>query len=266
MRSNWAEELVNAYLYRRTYFNKANSIKLDEDNRVYDRNTIMAYFWESPDYYDDEGGLRACEFNLGPFMIVTLQNFKSQSSWKTHKEKLIKAAIDAGIFVIFVKEIDMFEGEPINDAAIYYKPTHPEDYVSILKYLLTFTFKDAGCLVAPGFGINEDTLVGCAVPQHGYTPTEILLCYYASQDEKIKSNYVNIITIKELNSSDIRYCIHDNVSRLNFVISQPEDYSNKSQLLNDIWSQQITVNDGVPIKWNKLKINNKLLEKIRSMI
>ena len=98
MRACIAEEVLRAYLTGDYYYRKGNTLKIDMTGLITSQNTPMGYIVseETPDgVYRD-------------FLILSLQNYKSQKNWKTQKKQLAEAANKFGLMVIFVPFVDMF--------------------------------------------------------------------------------------------------------------------------------------------------------------
>ena len=91
--------VLDAYCYSNFYgFHKNDRIRITEDYEIYDTHTLMgkieSVYNKETDTYKD-------------YLILTLQDFKSQPSWKKHKMQLAKMANKYGLRVIFVPELDI---------------------------------------------------------------------------------------------------------------------------------------------------------------
>ena len=92
-----AEKIITGCYVGNYFGSKADKLRLI-DNVIYDTGTPIGKFIEWWDELKDE---------YAQLLVLTMQDFKSQPSWKTHKKKLIEAANAQGLPVVFVPDIDI---------------------------------------------------------------------------------------------------------------------------------------------------------------
>ena len=112
-----AERVITGLFVGGCYPHKNDVLRL-RDNVVYSQRTPIAKFI---DEWDDE------QDSYVQYLIVTLQDYKSQPSWKTHKKKLVEAALNSNLLVLFVPEFDI--GFGISKV----QPTHEQEIDNLLK-------------------------------------------------------------------------------------------------------------------------------------
>lgn len=129
MRKNNAEETL--FSYGDFYYRKNNPIRISNEGIITSQNTIIGYI------YDGEVSNGEMYYN---FLVLTMQDFKSQKSWKTHKKQLAEAANKCGYMVIFVPNIDIFTGFENNESlsssqsfGVRYYQTFPEIFEGLIK-------------------------------------------------------------------------------------------------------------------------------------
>ena len=80
------------------HWNKRCTLRIDNNGIITSQNTPMGYITEIEDEYG----------RYQSFMILTMQNFKSQPNWSKQKRQLAQAANKQDIMVLFVPHIDIF--------------------------------------------------------------------------------------------------------------------------------------------------------------
>ena len=97
-----ADRMFESYMDGSYYYKKSDSIRLTDDNIITDYNTPIGYI----DDLECEDGM------YHQFVILSLQQFKSQRNWKAHIKQIVKAANNVGYFVLFVDSVDIGFGRP----------------------------------------------------------------------------------------------------------------------------------------------------------
>ena len=97
-----ADRMFESYMDGSYYYKKSDSIRLNNDNVISDYNTPIGYI----DDLECEDGM------YHQFVILSLQQFKSQKNWKAHIKQIVKAANRAGYLVVFVDSVDTGFGRP----------------------------------------------------------------------------------------------------------------------------------------------------------
>lgn len=175
MRKNAGQKIIDAYFNSDYYFTKNDKLRVDANGVITSQNTIIGYFDEREDKYG----------KYQNFLILTLQNFKSQPSWKTHKEQLAKAANEAGYKVIFVKTIDIFYGEIEEPKSDVYKviplSQSYKELLEVAKYSQDEDIKTACCGIL--LEDMEDVVIGYTYNQKidgEFIHAEDILCEYCN--------------------------------------------------------------------------------------
>ncbi len=101
-----AEQIIKRYENADVY-NQKGSMRIEFDEH---RDIATIYVGSLP-----IAMIRDIEIQNGTYMsmmLITAQDFKEPRLWKSYKQKLAKAANDAGILVLFTRAIDFGFGEP----------------------------------------------------------------------------------------------------------------------------------------------------------
>lgn len=97
MKQSNAERVIENYLCCSQWAEPKDQLRLTKDYEIMDRGTIIGKIVDgeiSEDWWQT-------------FLVLTLQEFKSQKNWATHKKQLAKVANENGLIVVFVDQLDM---------------------------------------------------------------------------------------------------------------------------------------------------------------
>ena len=142
LRINNATKVIDAFYYGNYYnFNKSDKLRLTEDNVISDQNTAMGKIVE---FWDD-----ALD-SYSQFLVLTMKNYKSQPTWKSHKLQLIRSAREHGLPVIFVPEIDI--GFGVLDKTYDILSDNYKDLIEVAKYSTDPDIKTS-CLICSGYTV-----------------------------------------------------------------------------------------------------------------
>ena len=102
------------------------------------------------------------EFNQ--ILVITMQDFKSQPSWKIHKKQLAKAANNWGYEVVFIPEIDIGFGQANYQTS--HKPKGYNEYVDDLIKVAKYSKDDikTACVAINSIA-NVDTILSYSYNQ-----------------------------------------------------------------------------------------------------
>ena len=120
-------------------------------------------------------------------VLLTLQDFKRQSSWKTHRKQLAMAANKAGFPVVFVNQLDMGFGIDYDIT----EDTIPAQLVKIAKYSQDEDIKTACCVT-----LYYDDL-GTDKPSKLYSYNQLIDGEYMHAEEVVL-NYVESLGIEKI--------------------------------------------------------------------
>ena len=126
--SNNADRIFEQYM-NGDWGKPMDKIRLREQT-ILSEGTPIGYIYEYEDYEYTER-----------IVLLTLQNFKSQRSWKTHRKQLAAAANKAGFPVLFVDKLDMGFGIEYDIA----EDTIPNKLLEVARYSQDSDIRTAAC-------------------------------------------------------------------------------------------------------------------------
>lgn len=182
---------------------------------ILSEGTPIGYIYEYEDY--DE--------YTEKIVILSLQNFKSQRSWKTHRKQLAAAANKAGFPVLFVEQLDMGFGLTY-DIAI---DNVENVLVEVAKYSQDDDLKTACCALLY-FDNNEDT------------PSKVY-----SYNQLIDGEYIHAEDVVA------RYIESRGITKVRAVYSMLEPCDNCLQKIVDLQPQYIFYYKNHKLKWDSWK-------------
>lgn len=142
-RLNNAQRIINMYITDSWLMHKGDKLRL-ADTTIYDKNTPIGFFKEIFSLKTD-----GCD----TYLILSAENYKSNPNWKRHKKELASAANEAGILVIFVPQLDMFDsiGEPLTEAVLLGEIEYlSKKLIDIAKYSNCEKIKSASVIIDRG--------------------------------------------------------------------------------------------------------------------
>lgn len=123
MRENNAQRVIYNFLSGKFYHPKGDKMRVDESGRIFDGGAIIGIFLE-----DELDGVWT------KYLLLPLQDFRGDPSWKRHKQQLVKAANEMGIRVIFSKYFDIgFGTDNIEPYEYYCKKVSDELFKDLIK-------------------------------------------------------------------------------------------------------------------------------------
>ena len=195
-------------------------------------------------------------------VLLTLQDFKRQRSWKTHRKQLAAAANKAGFPVVFVNQLDMGFGIDYDIT----EDTIPAQLVKIAKYSQDEDIKTACCVTL----YYED--LGTDRPGKLFSYNQLIDGEYMHAEEVVL-NYVESIGIQKIRTiySMLEPCYNCLAKTVDFkpqyiVYFQNHkvkwDTWNYIQLSNDLFAGQYkTEVNGRPYRMQYSKLHDKLIDK-----
>lgn len=110
---NNAERVISHYITAWGIYSRSDKLRMREDYTITSCGTPIGKIIQG-----EVNLLNECV----DFLVLTAQDYKSQSSWRAHKRALAKAANDAGLLVVFVPQLDIGFGigkQSYEDKEIY---------------------------------------------------------------------------------------------------------------------------------------------------
>lgn len=133
MKETNTERVILNYVMGKTYQPKSDRLRLI-DNEIYNHNTRIGYFYE--DSLDGE---------WLKYLILPLQDFKRDPSWKKHKIQLAHEANKFGIRVVFDNDFDIGLGNNEPNIEYFGDTELIEDLLKVAKYSQDKEIKTAAC-------------------------------------------------------------------------------------------------------------------------
>ena len=252
-----ANKLMEQYFMGIAYYNKKDRLRLD-GNEIYNQGTIMAYIHE--DTRSDD------EYCVPTYMITTLQDYKSQKTWKQDKKDLIEIAVAENMRIIFVPELDI--GFGFNTKAKSWYDRLDINFV-MEQYLIKAAkfskedIKTAVAAIIPGYGRVPDEVIGIAYNQRDISGdvihAEKILCDYIDSLSMDVEEYI-FVSLLEPCEDCLRAMLDCNASEIYYSYLHKDKWNttNYIQLVNDIDCKEIRhAITKIPIKY-KNEFNNKV--------
>ena len=199
-------------------------------------------------------------------VLLTLQDFKRQRSWKTHRKQLAMAANKAGFPVVFVNQLDMGFGIDYDIT----EDTIPAQLVKIAKYSQDEDIKTACCVTLYYDDLSSDR------PSKLYSYNQLIDGEYIHAEEVVL-NYIESLRIEKIRTiySMLEPCYNCLQKIVDFkpqyiIYFQNHkvkwDTWNYIQLSNDLFAGQYRTevtngNHTIHFKIQYSKLHDKLIEK-----
>ena len=245
-----AQAVINQYYTGWCDYKKGDRLRLKDDNVIYNNGTPIAKIMYGQNL-DQE------------YLIVTLQNFKSQKTWRQDKKDLIEAALNENLKIIFVPKLDMGFGEV---DTYQYSDNIVSDLIEVAKYS------------------TEDIKTAVKVT----TAQGMILAYSYNQKnglgevlhaEKALSGYIADISVEldynaDIDLSDLQYIcllepcvdclrkmINNDAKQILYFYNHKAKWNTEEyyNLTNEIWSKQLLSSTNKPIVY--VKVNNEKVNK-----
>ena len=217
---------------------------------ILSEGTPIGYIHE----YEDE-----CEFTQR-IVLLTLQDFKSQHSWKTHRKQLAMAANKAGFPVVFVDQLDMGFGIMYDIA----EDTIPAQLIKVAKYSQDEDIKTACCVTL--YYDNTDK------PSKLYSYNQLIDGEYIHAEEVVL-NYIESLGIDKIRTiysmlEPCYDCLQKTISFMPRYIIYFKNHKvkwdtfNYIQLSNDLFAgRYLSEVNNTTYKMHYDKKHDKLIEK-----
>ena len=217
---------------------------------ILSEGTPIGYIHE----YEDE-----CEFTQR-IVLLTLQDFKRQRSWKTHRKQLAMAANKAGFPVVFVDQLDMGFGIMYDIA----EDTIPAQLIKVAKYSQDEDIKTACCVTL--YYDNTDK------PGKLYSYNQLIDGEYVHAEEVVL-NYIESLGIDKIKTihSMLEPCYNCLQKTISFMPQYIIYFKNHKvkwdtwdyiQLSNDLFAgRYLSEVNNMTYKMHYDKLHDKLIEK-----
>ena len=240
-----AEKIITGCYIGGYFGNKADKLRLI-DNIIYDMGTPIGKCLDKFDETMDE---------YSQLLILTMQDFKSQPSWKTHKKKLVKAANAQGLPVIFVPQLDMGFGK----TEITQWST--DELIKVAKYSQDEDIKTAAVLMAGqeviAYTYNQDL-------DEGMVHAEDILCKYirlldqANEEDGLDPiKHYTVYSMLEPCYNCLVKMIGHNVDIIHFSHLHKDKWNTEEyiQFTNDIFNKDVRTEWNYPVSYHRNAIN-----------
>lgn len=248
-----ADRMLESYMDGAYYYKKTDSIRLTDDNIITDYNTPIGRIED----LECEDGM------YHQFVILSLQQFKSQRSWKAHIKQIVKAANKVSYFVLFVDSVDIGFGRPqvFENRDIHIKRLLDIYKMSNHKGLL----KNAGGIVDDYYDDSTNNYYTRAlytmsqdIDECEYEPDDILYLYLTADNKHIYSHKLYLLFAPP--AAYMENLINSGIYLIYYFKTSLYPYSSYDyDFFDRIYSKQILSFDGGPIRIDKL--NSKEVDK-----
>lgn len=239
-----AEKIITGCFVGGYYGTKADKLRLI-DNIIYDTGTPIGKFVE---FWDD------ITDRYEQMLILTMQDFKSQPSWKTHKKKLVEAANNQGLSVLFVPHLDIGFGTIILEKD--YKLLSDE-LIKVAKYSQDEDIKTAAVLMAGNeilcYTYNQDL-------DDGMVHAEDVLCKYIRWLDKTNNEegldpikHYAVYSMLEPCYNCLVKLIGHNVDIIHFSHLHKDKWNTEEyiQFTNDIFNKDVRTEYNFPVSYHR---------------
>ena len=248
------KRMFDSYIDASYYYHKGDSLRINDDGVILDNGTPIAYLTSA---YDENEDI------YRQYLIVTLQVFKSQQSWRNHLRNIAKYAMNnLGYRVIFVPEIDM--GFGVNDYELstftHYnqmlklKEWFKQEPITIIKELINDNNEVIGNRTYYTFNqvLNNEMVYGA----------EILSGYLSDLHE----DEYKVFSLLELDKYSLVHLLELQAVSFTYAIASDNVLADRLQLVNDILSKRIRSQYNKPIQYKCIKNTRvtKLYDKEKS--
>lgn len=246
-----AERIFEVY-FNGGYFKNSDKLRLVQgpSTLIYYKGTMIGYIideeYEPLDRYIQ-------------MVVLTLQDYKSDKSWKRTKQELAKAANKYGLAVLFVPEFDI--GFGVNKFKQQIDDYYCEDLIKIAKYSQDKEIKSACC------AINlDDKLTETMVYSYNqriddeYVHAEDIICSYLILRKDVWHK-LRFISMLEPCYNCLRGMVECGAEDIRFVQLHKSEWDTLEyiQLTNDIFNKTIVSNSGRRVLY--IKIPNNRVDK-----
>ena len=234
-----AEKIITGCYVGGYFGSKSDKLRLI-DNIIYDTGTPIGKFIDKFDEVMDE---------YSQILVLTMQDFKSQPSWKTHKKKLAQAANAQGLAVVFVPQLDMGFGTVETIKLL------EDDLIKVAKYSQDEDIKTAAVLMAGqeilAYTYNQDL-------DEGMVHAEDILCKYirlldqANDEEGLDPiKHYTVFSMLEPCYNCLVKMVGHNVDIIHFSHLHKDKWNTEEyiQFTNDIFTKNVRTEWNYPVSY-----------------
>lgn len=241
MRQTNAQRVIENYITCSLWAEPKDQIRIDKNYEITSRGTPIGKIVDgeiSEDWW-------------ATFLVLTLQDFKSQPNWRTHKKQLAQAANENGLYVVFVDQLDM--GFGVRDTSGT-KATEIEEVYKTLTKIAKYSqdqdiqtaamcFKDGAIFAATYNQFVEGRMMHA----------EDVLCKYClalDEDETHTTEVLDWQMLLEPCSDCLNSMIQLGAQQIIYAENHKPKWNTNSyiQLTNDVFAGLITSSRGHKIK------------------
>lgn len=234
-----AAKVLDNYFTGYSYYNKRDRMRLQDNEEITNNGTLMAYIYENMNTYDD--------YVTSTYLVVSMQDFKSQPTWKKDRDDLVELAKspDYGMRVIFVPELDIGFGVSKLD---FNWLIVSNIYFALNRYLLKvakFSTNNRNAVMAIKLTDNlYNKILGIAVDQVNPNGTislaeEILTDFITSLDDYSSEDEYIYISLREPDYKGLQAMIQNNARFIYYAYPNCNPSTEYIQLANDVWSKDV---------------------------
>lgn len=197
MTKNIPEQILEAYLSGSYFhYSKRCTLRISNEGLIISQYTPMGYITD----LEDENG------RYQSFMILTMQNFKSQPNWEKQKMQLAHAANKQDIMVLFVPMIDIFTGyENADEYSNKYGSNETsssgnfydlifKDLIKVAKYSQDQDLKTAAIAYIDNDYVLHQTLLSYNQLLNGeFKHAEEVLCQYCQSMRSLPNCFITLL-------------------------------------------------------------------------
>lgn len=248
-----ADRMFESYMDGMYYYKKSDSIRLTDENIITDYNTPIGYI----DDLECEDGM------YHQFVILSLQQFKSQRNWKAHIKQIVKAANKVGYFVLFVDSVDTGFGRPqieeswsthVKRMLDIYKMSNHQGHIKNAGAIVDYYYEEPSdkYYTRALYTMSQD--IDCAE----YEPDDIFSLYMRADNKHITAH--NLYLLFAPPASYMENLINCGVDNIVYYKTSLYPYTSYDyDFFDQIYSKKILSFQGRPIRIHKE--NSKEVEK-----
>lgn len=241
-----AEKIITGCYVGGYFGSKADKLRLI-NNVIYDMGTPIGKFIDKWDNEMDE---------YSQLLVLTMQDFKSQPSWKTHKKKLVEAANAQGLPVIFVPQIDIGFG---TELLTFHSDYIGQELIKVAKYSQDEDIKTAAVLM------TGQEIIAYAYNQEldqisGMIHAEEILCQYirlldqSNEEEGLEPiKHYTVYSMLEPCYNCLVKLISHNVDIIHFSHLHKDKWNTEEyiQFTNDIFNKDVRTEWNYPVSYHR---------------
>lgn len=236
-----AEKIITGCFVGGYYGTKSDKLRLI-DNIIYDTGTAIGKFVE---FWDD------ITDRYEQMLILTMQDFKSQPSWKSHKKRLVEAANNQGLSVVFVPQLDIGFG------VIETTQWSADELIKVARYSQDEDIKTAVVLMAGqeviAYTYNQDL-------DEGIEHAEAVICKYIRWLDKTNNEegldpvkHYTVYSMLEPCYNCLVKLVSHNVDIIHFSHLHKDKWNTEEyiQFTNDIFNKDVRTEWNYPVSYHR---------------